>query len=416
MSKVCHPKQRRHFFRITILALSAPLFLTSANSVSAAGPKAAPKGAASAQTCAASTQAGAASAQAAALSLYNQRRYLESADAFEAILKSATPEPRLFYYAGLANLGAKRTARAQQIFEYILKNFSTTPEAGYATTALDKAKGSSAAASSSSSAVPANSMSGTAAAAGNIASVEGARKKGAHPFTAADIARDGARAIDQTRYPNCWFEASMAALAELPRGQRLLANMITYGDNGKYVIRFPGDGVEYVASEADLDEMEITDKAKWAGLIEYAQIKKFPDNRGAEGAYSDQNRLEVGLGCITGCKAEILSPKDCSPSDVSSFIQGAVRSQNPVVCGTWDDYHLGNLHPLVISTHAYTIIGFDPARNMITIRNPHGAGARRFSLPSDPQHLNFEQLGEGTFKMSVPYFQNYFYQVARSFI
>ena len=38
-----------------------------------------------------------------------------------------------------------------------------------------------------------------------------------HPFTAADIARDGAGAIDQSDYPNCWFEASMSSLASLPQ-------------------------------------------------------------------------------------------------------------------------------------------------------------------------------------------------------
>jgi len=40
-----------------------------------------------------------------------------------------------------------------------------------------------------------------------------------HPFTAEDIAHDGAHGIDQSRYPNCWFECSMSALAQLPRGQ-----------------------------------------------------------------------------------------------------------------------------------------------------------------------------------------------------
>jgi hypothetical protein len=77
---------------------------------------------------------------------------------------------------------------------------------------------------------------------------------------------------------------------------------------------------------------------------------------------------------------------------------------------------LGTLPDLVVGQHAYTVVGFDPAKALITIRNPHGQHARRFSLDSDPQHQQFEQLNDGVFKISLPLFQEYFHQIARSFI
>ena len=112
----------------------------------------------------------------------------------------------------------------------------------------------------------------------------------------------------------------------------------------------------------------------------------------------------------------MIHPGNCGEAELSSFIGAAVKSGNPVVAATWGDYQLANLPPLVISGHAYTIIGLDPARNMILLRNPHGRGAESFSLADDPNHFEFEELGNGKFKMSIGKFQKYFHSIARSFI
>lgn len=195
-----------------------------------------------------------------------------------------------------------------------------------------------------------------------------------------------------------------------------MANMIRYGDKGSYVVRFPGDGKEYVVSQEFLEETGIHDKALWASIIECAQVQKFPHNAGAEGAESNQSRLEVGLQCITGCKAEVLMPSTCSAQELSTFIGGAVSSKNPIVAGTFGAGTLA-VHPdLVIPQHAYTVIGFDASKNMITIRNPHGANSRRFASTTDPNHQEFEQMSDGVFKMNIPLFQKYFHSIARSFI
>jgi hypothetical protein len=237
-----------------------------------------------------------------------------------------------------------------------------------------------------------------------------------YPFAAEDIARDGADGIDQSRFPNCWFEASMSALAQLPRGQRLLASMIQRRDKDAYTVRFPNDGVEYVISSSDLNQTGIRDHSLWASIIEAAELKKFPDNRGAQGSDGDQSRLEVGLGCITGCKAEVVHPGNCGEEELSSFIGAAVKSGNPVVAATWGEDQLNVLPPLVIPSHAYTIIGLDQAKSMILLRNPHGRQSRVFESPDDPKHLEFEQLDNGKFKISIQKFQKYFYSMARSFI
>ncbi len=370
-----------------------------------------------------------------ALSFYQNRKFNQSADAFELAMRGTTPEPRLYYYAALANKEARRLDRAKQILAYICKYFAKSAEGPAAVALLRELDpGNPLLAESGTSSTAATAIANTTANAAakttNITTAKSATAKsatanietakeakvGSFPFTPEDIARQGAHGIDQSHYPNCWFQASMSALAQLPKGQKLLASMIRVAPKGKYVVRFPGDGKEYLVSEEDIEEAGITDKALWAGLLECAQIRKFPMNAGAEGTNGDQSRLEVGMGCITGCKAQLLDCDKATDSDITSFIGGALRSGDPVVCGTYGDYNMENKHPLVFPAHAYTIIGLDASRGMITIRNPHGAGSRRFSLPSDPKHLQFEQEGDGVSKIHVKLFQEYFHSIARSFI
>jgi hypothetical protein len=352
--------------------------------------------------------------------------------------------------------------RAQQLFKYIISSYPSSTEARYAKQALESMPKQNASAQASESSELPDAVKNTLSPemqkllstpmgkkaveqvmkqqASQVETIRLAEKKGLldqtkvsaavqqagisdnrshgdkeHPFTAADIARDGAAGIDQTRYPNCWFESSMAALADLPRGQRLLAAMIKRKGDSDYVVRFPNDGIEYNVTAQHLLTSEVKDKALWASILEAAQIQKFPDNKGAEGASGEQSRLEVGLGCITGCKAEIVYPRSTSIQELSAFIGGAIKSQNPVVCGTYNASHFDGAI-IVFPLHAYTIVGFDPTRNMVTLRNPHGINSRRFELPSDPNHDEFEQLDGGLCKMSLPRFQKCFYSVARSFI
>ena len=291
------------------------------------------------------TAASAQNKAAEALALYKQKQYSAAADAFEKLLKTEKPAARLYYYAALANRDADRKARAVQIFNYIVSNFPTTEEALHSGTMLNNLTGGAKLNSAEKTAAVSEGQPGSTGAGSRVNLGSGT---GLYPFTPEDIAREGANGIDQSNFENCWFQASMSALAQLPRGQRLLSTMIRRGEGTSYIVRFPGDGNEYVVSRKEARLAGITDTAVWASLLEYAQTKKFPDNKGAEGTDGDQSRLEVGLGCITGRKAEFLDPGHASASELASFIGGAVRSQNPIVCGTYPASMLDKYPPLVI--------------------------------------------------------------------
>jgi hypothetical protein len=366
--------------------------------------------------------------------LYNRQQYAASSDAFETLIRSTTPNARNFYYAALANFNCGRSARAKQLCQYIITNFSGTTEAAYARKIFPDAAAPS---TTASDALP-DSLKGknvqelmktpegrkaveealakkeaAAAAAAKVSPMlakSKAGKPGDFVFGAADIARDGAGGIDQMYYPNCWFESSMSALAMLPRGQKLMADMVRYGDKeGHYIVRFPGDGAEYKITEEILEQSGIHNKALWATLIECGQVLKFPEDAGGQ--------LADGLGCLTGRRAETISPASASQQELTSFIEGAVKTQNPIICGSQFSYSgMSGVPPLVLPSHAYTIIGFDAASGLITIRNPHGLNSERFTLSNDEHHQKFEQLNDGVFKLHVTLFPHYFAQVARAFI
>jgi hypothetical protein len=363
--------------------------------------------------------------------LYSKQKYAASADAFETLIRSSPPNARLYYYAALANRGSNRSARARQLCQYVIVNFPGTTEATYSQKLYPDAAPKASASESlpdtlkgkniqelikteegrkAVEAALAKKEAASAAAAAKVSAVV-ARSKGGKAgervFSAADIAKDGAGGIDQMYYPNCWFESSMSALAMLPRGQQLMSDMIRYGSKeGNYIIRFPGDGVEYGITEEKLEKTGIHDKALWATLIECGQTLKFPEDNGG--------MLADGLGCLTGQRAETIAPGSASEQEIASFIDGAVKRKNPIICGS--SYSLSGLPRLVVPSHAYTIVGFEPASGMVKIRNPHGANAERFSLKDDSSHQKFEQLDDGMFKIHISLFKIYFAQVARAAI
>lgn len=357
-----------------------------------------------------------------AWALFNEKKYVESADAFEKVLKAQAPSVRLLYQAVLSNYYANRRGRARQLCQYVVTNFSTAREAEFCKKLFPELGGTTAKAGSS-----AGSEEKTKSDESKVAdkkkkseddddddeptkfAIDKTAKRGSLAFTPAQIAKEGASGIDQTINPNCWFEASMAALAELPRGQRLLASMIKIASEDTYLVRFPGDGVEYKITENDIKKVGARDKALWASLIQCAQVKKFPDNDGSRD-------ISIGMGCITGCKAQSIDPRKAGLQEVSSFISGAVSSKNPIICATGAGFENASLPELVVDSHAYTIIGFDAASGMITMRNPHGKNSEKYSLADDPNHRKFEWVGKGVFKMHISLFQKYFDEVCRSFI
>lgn len=363
-----------------------------------------------------------------AWALCTQRKYVASADAFEALIRTSTPNARLYYYAAAANRSCNRLARAKQLSDYVIANFPQSAEAVQAKQLFPQA----AATTIADSGVPAGltealknksleelmqteegrkalkdalkKPAGSATASYGIPSTKASSKSNS-AITQEDIASESVGGITEFGHSDGSFESALGALSMLPRGQKLIAEMIRPGDApNTYKVRFPGDTTEYRMTPQNMESCGIRDKALWSTLIRCAQSMK---------AQRDSNgSLEEGLSWLTGKKAEKVHAGTTTQQALTVFIRDAVKAQNPIVCFAGDP---GTFAELVEPGQAYIITEFDPGTGMVTIKNPRGANSRRFRLkPDHPDHRKFEQLNDGVCKMDISLFPRYFSEVARS--
>lgn len=369
-----------------------------------------------------------------AWALYTQQKYAPSADAFEALIKTSSPNARLYYYSAAASKAAGRTGRAKQLCQYISTNFSRSPEASYvlklfpedvpqAAAAPSMAglpshlKGKSvdelmeteegrqalknAMAASAPAASPSSSRTAHASAS-TTATMRSTRPRDA-AFTADIIAIEGANGITPfVKYPDAGLECIMAAMALLPRGREIIADMIRCPSSQDiYIVRFPNSSTDYQITPEKMESYQMKDKALWATIIHGAARENPAHN------------LEQGLSMMTGHPADKIIASNTTEAGLAAFIGDAIKKQHPIVCLSTDKVPNP---PLVMKFAGYTITGFDAATGMITLRNPHAGNSKRFRLEEDPDHKKFEQMNDGYFKMHVSLFPRYFKEVARSAI
>jgi hypothetical protein len=193
---------------------------------------------------------------------------------------------------------------------------------------------------------------------------ESSVKIGEHIVTQEEILSTKNKAIKQGAVPNCWFEASLAAVVESPGGRLQIANMIEKSGDRTYRVTFPeqafpGDS-KYV--DISIDEIalkyDVHDKTLWARVLDAACQKKYPDNDGI-------NKL-TGLKILTGMPVQGISPMTCSQRQVSDLLEQVVTKGEPTIMGTSTRSTLTSLPPW----HAFTVVGFDKKCGVATLKNP----------------------------------------------
>jgi hypothetical protein len=332
-----------------------------------------------------------------AVKLYDKGQYEQARQLLEQAMHSGKYDAHVCYYAALANRRCGAEPRAGKLFEYILQNFPTSNEARLFQRANPISSSNRISSIASVPTVP----------------TKGKIEIGQHPFTASDIARDGYDGVDQGPAPNCWFESSLAALAALPRGQIMIANLITAGSDDSYVVSF-FDGSEFPVSQSELKRYR--DHALWAKIIECAERKKFPkDKPDAQALRRYESFGGVAMGIITGRPSEGHDPGTMSEEEIGQFIYAAVKSQNPVIACTKGE-NARDIRKMLVPGHVYSIIDFETNKNMIVLRNPWGSNPKNLKLENDPLNLAFEEKKDGVIKLSVEQFRKYFLGLRRSFI
>jgi hypothetical protein len=239
--------------------------------------------------------------------------------------------------------------------------------------------------------------------------------QGLHPFTAQAIAKTGAAGIQQTNYPNCWFEASLAAVAEVPRGQRVIAEMITQVSPDTYVVAFPIDRQPIYVSTQEIANHNLRDRASWAAILDCAAMKKFPDNDAADGPQFNRPKIKKGLELMTGESIQFVRPDTCSDEQLAAVIEQSVVAKQPIVMASKSPQENGHIIQVVTPNHAYTIMAYDSRTKIVTLRNPYGSATPSWAPDADPNEVSsslVRELGQGLVQMNLGTIKYYFRYIA----
>jgi hypothetical protein len=224
------------------------------------------------------------------------------------------------------------------------------------------------------------------------------------PFPELEIARVGHDGVIQHAYQNCWFEASLSAVADSREGPMKIANMITPGPAG-YVVKFPGVPGIYQISDSQIDSAGIVDPAKWAAVLEAAETQIYPDNSPARGATTGNPGVKVGLEMLTGKKIAFVRPEALASSQLSDLLTRLKSQGQPItVASKSRGEHKQSFQP-VTPNHAYSVVDFDGRSGLITLRNPYGREAYRGSGLID-------NISPDEIRLDLPTFSTFFRFVA----
>jgi Calpain family cysteine protease len=219
----------------------------------------------------------------------------------------------------------------------------------------------------------------------------------AQPFKSDQINPTG---VDQQGLEDCSFMSSVAALASTPGGKEQLTKMMVRNDDGSYTVTFPGDKDHpQTVTQEDLKNPKISkDEQDWAKVMEAAYLKKNPsiENKGIKA--KDALQLLTGQN-MQGDK--IFSGLYSSDTDrIRKSIEADLANGEPVVAGTSKKPKSGAL----VDNHAYTVTGYNPKTDEVTLRNPWGHNDVKVGETKDGVTV----LPNGEVKMSMQTFtENY---------
>lgn len=232
----------------------------------------------------------------------------------------------------------------------------------------------------------------------------------------ADYSKSGAVGGIQTLVLNdCWFESSLAAMANTPGGPEKVAQMITSNPDGGYTVVFPGKPDAPIAltkDEVDKDS-RVTNTAEWAKVLEAAILKADPYDC-TQGGFAT-NAIEL----LTGKQSGYAFTSDYKTGQMAALIASAMHQNKPVVVDSNQTVPPADgsqpppdqpppVQPPIIDGHTYAVTGFDPATNVITLRNPWGTN----DIDPGTQENGVIVRGAGQISMSIDTFMQIFRQVS----
>jgi hypothetical protein len=214
-------------------------------------------------------------------------------------------------------------------------------------------------------------------------------------------------AIGQGMVGDCWFLASVAAVADtIPH---VIEKMITQTPDGKFTVTFPGlaDKPVTVDPPSNIELAMFAKSTKygtWVAVLEKAAAKVgFKKSAEDEIGSLDGGDPAKALQLLTGCKTITLAGDEIN---VRQKLAVAQQWGLPIVCGTGPEKTDKERDERgVYFSHAYTAT-YDPRDRKVQVRNPWGWS--RDSEPTLPDGRPVDGIADGAFKLSVEDFRKSF--------
>jgi len=230
--------------------------------------------------------------------------------------------------------------------------------------------------------------------------------------------KDGPRVetIHQGRMGNCFSLAPLAALVH-QRPDFVRTDMIRPQADGSIAVRL-GETEVSVSPPTDAEIALCSgneDGGLWVNVYEKAageahNSKKPADKRDATGldALNRGGSAGTQLAFITGremfrVSCKFAKQKDLSQADhnkhmaeLRAALASAVKEKRLMTCGT-----LKTSIPGITPNHAYAILGFDSAKDVIRLWNPHGDTTQ---IKGEPGPKNGYPMADGLFEMPLTVF------------
>lgn len=229
--------------------------------------------------------------------------------------------------------------------------------------------------------------------------------------------------VVQGQIGNCFFEASLASLANTSHGKEVIANMVKNNQDGSTTVTFPGDtshpvtitqqDVDKAVKDGNVYDYSSALTAVQTAFLKYDRIGDY--GRGVNALqYSEvpylaqiktpTDALHLLTGERTACELDGFNSDfnvgSVSPENLSRFIKQAFDNGQPVVAGT---------SPFadspIVSTHVYSVLGFDPSTGTVTVRNPWGDNP---DLKKDETKNGITDIGDGKMTMNFETFRKNF--------
>lgn len=236
--------------------------------------------------------------------------------------------------------------------------------------------------------------------------------------------------IQQGEYGTCTILAAAAAMAANPAGKQALFEMISEKPDGSFVVHFPAEKPVTVKRPTDAELILHASSGPdglWLSVLEKAFVKRMEhqlqgkSEEEVEKAVNSGYYLSEGIRLLTGHQAQDGNIPGTPLPQLRSFVVQTLAEKRVLLVTLNPESAQAKDKALkektkrneeiyadgLVGLHAYSVIGFDPATDTITLRNPWN---HTELLGKDGKAA--DGVDDGVFSVKLEVFHNLFSDIA----